>query len=205
VTYDNASNIVTGYKGTDEAEKSRLELTRDIAKREYAKEEARMQLITDVADNLKVGYNVGETLIAKLQQTHGLKNQVYKRSVTFFQTNEHVFTTMDAVYTSQRGLHEDTQVLNSMAEGANKGVEQIGELGGQLEQEAIKAGYGKQLDAKSVQKLVDAIVNFQTNSVQLINQYRQESAQNAKEIERIVEEGKEKSRQAVMTYRAKFE
>jgi regulator of sigma D len=204
VKYDNAANIITTYKGTDESERSRLELARDEAQRGYAKEDARMQLITDVADNLKIGYNVGETLVAKLQQTHGLKEQVYKKAVTFFQTNEHVFTIMDALYTSQRGLHEATQTINSMAQGANKGLEQAAELGGQLEKEAIKAGYGKQLDATSVQKLVDAIISFQTESVQMINQYRQESAENAKEIERIVEEGKEKSRQAVLNYRAKF-
>ena len=38
-----------------------------------------------------------------------MKDQVYRRSVTFFTTNEHVFTILGAVYTSQHGLHEATQ------------------------------------------------------------------------------------------------
>ncbi len=204
ISFDNAQNIVSNYKENDEATKSKLELARDETKRLYDTEEARMQLISDVADNLKVGYNVGETLVAKLQQTNGLKKQVYNRAVTFFQTNEHVFTIMDAVYTSEQGLHESTQTLNAMAEGANKGLEQIASLGKTIEDAAIKAGYGKQLDSTAVQKLVDSIVSFQTESRQLINQYRLEAVDNANAIEKIVEEGKEKSREAVMKYRAVF-
>ena len=202
--FDASQNDVTNYKGTDDSEKSKLELARDVAKRTYDQEDARMQLISDVAENLKVGYNVGETLVAKLQQTNKLKKQVYNRSVTFFQTNEHVFTIMDAVYTSEHGLHEDTETLNAMAQGANKGLEQLAELGKTIETAAIKAGYGKQLDAAAVQKLVDSIVEFQTESIKQISQYRQESSDNAKAIEQIVEDGKAKSRDAVMKYQAKF-
>jgi hypothetical protein len=204
VAFDTAQNVVANYNENKESEKSKLELARDEAKRSYDTAEARMQLISDVADNLKVGYNVGETLIAKLQQTSGLKKQVYNRSVTFFQTNEHVFTIMDAVYTSEHGLHEDTETLNAMANGANKGLEQIADLGKTIENAAIKAGYGKQLDASSVQKLVDSIVSFQIEGRQLINQYRLESTENSNMIQKIVEEGKERSRRAVMQYEAKF-
>jgi len=204
LVFDNSQNVVSNYKENNESERSKLELARDEAKRSYDTQEARMQLISDVADNLKVGYNVGETLIAKLQQTHGLKKQVYDKAVTFFQTNEHIFTTMDAVYTSEQGLHESTQTLNAMADGANKGLEQIASLGKTIENAAIKAGYGAQLSPSSVQMLVDSIVSFQTEGRQLINQYRQESLDNANEIQRIVEEGKEKSREAVLKYQAIF-
>ncbi|MBS3147027.1 cell surface protein [Candidatus Woesearchaeota archaeon] len=198
--YKNAAETIDAYKGEDVAEKSRLELKRDEAKRLFDEQDRKYQLIKDVAENLSMGYNVGETLVAKLKQTHDVKEQVYRRSVTFFTTNEHVFTTLDAVYTSQLGLHETTQTLEAMKEGANKGLEDIAELGRELERAALKAGYGSVYNPKSVQKLVDAIVSYQEESIQTINQLRIESTQNAREIEKIVDEGKKRAKDAVLKY-----
>lgn len=195
--FRDAVTVVQGYQGGIQSEKSRLELSRDEAQRIFQAEDRKFQLIKDVAENLTVGYNVGETLITKLQQTHGVKDQVYRRSVTFFGTNEHVFTVMDAVYTSQHGLHEATQTLNAMKQGAEKGLEDIAALAGNLEKAAIQAGYGESISAVSVQKLVDAIVSFQTESVGLIAQARESATANAKEVQRVVEEGKEKYRAAL--------
>ncbi len=200
--FDNAANAVKKYTGTDNEEKSRLELARDEALRVYQDEDKKTQLIKDVAENLQIGYNVGETLIAKLKQTSDVKEQVYKKSVTFFTTNEHVFTTMDAVYTSQHGLNEATQTLESMKEGANKGLEDIAELGRNLERAALKAGYGSTISAQSVQKLVDAVVSYQVESQQMIKQLREESTKNAKEIETIVNDGKQRFKEAVLNYAA---
>ncbi|MFH1588978.1 MAG: cell surface protein [archaeon] len=190
------------YKAKDasNSEKTRLELARDEAKNAYAKEDKAYQLIKDVAENLTVGYNVGETLVTKLKQTHDIKDQVYRRSVTFFTTNEHVFTTMDAVYTAQKGLHETTESLDAMTEGANKGIEDIAEISPDLERAALKAGYGSTLNPTSVQKLVDAIVTYQTESIELIDTYRNESKENAKEITKIVDEGKKKVNDALVKY-----
>ena len=193
-------DAVEAYNGEDTAEKSRLELKRDEARRLFEDQDRRYQLIKDVSENLSMGYNVGETLVAKLKQTHDVKEQVYRRSATFFTTNEHVFTTLDAVYTSQLGLHETTQTLEAMREGANKGLEDVAELGRDLERAALKAGYGSVYNPQSVQKLVDAIVSYQEESIQTINQLRVESAQNAKEIGRIVEEGKKRVKEAIFKY-----
>ena len=198
--FKKAIAAVNDYKGVDDAEKARLELARDEAKRAFDTEDRKYQLIKDVAENLTIGYNVGETLVAKLKQTHDLKDQVYRKAITFFTTNEHVFTTMDAVYTSQHGLHEQTQTLESMKQGANKGLEDVAELGNKLEKEALKAGYGSTLNPASVQKLVDAVVNYQIESVALIKQLRVESDKNAKEIAAIVEDGKKRFQDAVFKY-----
>lgn len=196
-TYAKTEDSVKNYAGSDAAEKSRLQLTRDEAKRAMDAEDAKYQLIKDVAENLSTGYNVGETLVAKLSQTHALKNQIYRRAITFFTTNEHVFTTMDALYSSQHGLHEATQTIEAMKEGGNKSLEDIAELSGNLEKAALKAGYGSTFSPQSVQKLVDAIVSYQEESIREIQQYRQEATQSAKEIDTIVEEGKEKAALAV--------
>ena len=199
-TFKTAIDAVTGYAGTDGAEKARLQLTRDEAERAFKDEDKKYQLIKDIAENLSVGYNVGETLVAKLNQTHGVKEQVYKKSIVFFTTNEHVFTTLDAVYSSQHGLHEATQALDSMKDGVNKGLEQIADLGRDLEKAALKAGYGSTISPASVQKLVDAVVAFQIESVQLIEQHRKEATESAKLIEKSVEEGKQKCTDAINKY-----
>jgi hypothetical protein len=195
-----ANQTVVDYKGTDQAEKSRLEQKRDEARFALEDQNRKYQLIKDVAENLEVGYNVGDTLIARLQQSHDVKDQLYKRAVTFFETNEQVFTTMDAVYTSEQGTHEQTQSINAMEEGANKGLEQIATLGTEIEKAALKTGYGSTYNPQSVKMLVDSIVNFQTESIGLIKQYREESTKNTKEIAQIVEDGRQKCAEAINRY-----
>src|SRR5690606_19363660 len=105
----NAQAAVDAAAGATDTERSRLELARDEARHGYEKEDRTYQLLKDITENLSVGYDVGETLIAKLKQTHDVKDRVYRRAVTFFTTNEHVFTILGTVYTSQHGLHEVTQ------------------------------------------------------------------------------------------------
>ena len=138
-------------------ERSRLELARDETNQAYIREDRCYQLLKDVAENIAIGYDVGETLITKLRQTHDVKDQVYRRSVTFFTTNEHVITILGAVYTSQHGLHEATQATEALKEGVNKGIEDVAEMGRELERAALKAGYGSTVDPESVAKLVKAI------------------------------------------------
>ncbi|MEM9410326.1 MAG: cell surface protein, partial [Planctomycetota bacterium] len=104
-----AQTKVDEFEGDDEGELSRYELARDEARHKFEEEDRVYQLLRDIAENLSIGYDVGETLIVKLKQTHDVKDRVFRRAVTFFTTNEHVFTILGTVYTSQHGLHEATQ------------------------------------------------------------------------------------------------
>ena len=183
---------VTAAANAEQGARSRLELVRDEAKIGYEKEDRTYQLLKDVAENLSIGYDVGETLVTKLKQTHDVKDQVYRRSVTFFTTNEHVFTILGTVYTSQQGLNEATRSTEAMKEGVNKGLEDVAELGRDLERAALKAGYGSTISPQSVEKLVTAITDYQVESLQMIADLRTESDQNAREIRRVVEAGKKK-------------
>lgn len=185
------------YQGTDQGGKSQLELRRDEARHHFEKEDATYQLLKDIAENLEIGYDVGETLITKLKQTHDVKERVYRRAVTFFTTNEHVFTILGTVYTSQHGLHEVTQATEAMKDGVNRGLEDVADLGRQLERAALKAGYGSTINPESVQKLVDSISGFQIESLEMIATLRKESEQSTKEIRKAVEEGKRKYQQTL--------
>jgi hypothetical protein len=180
------------YSGTDEGGKSQLELVRDEARYRFEQEDETYQLLKDIAENLEIGYDVGETLITKLKQTHDVKERVYRRAVTFFTTNEHVFTILGTVYTSQHGLHEVTQATEAMKEGVNKGLEDVADLGRELERAALKAGYGSTINPESVQKLVDAISGFQIESLEMVAELRRESEESTKAIRKSVEEGKKK-------------
>jgi hypothetical protein len=180
------------YTGTDEGGKSQLELQRDEARHRFEKEDETYQLLKDIAENLEIGYDVGETLITKLKQTHDVKERVYRRAVTFFTTNEHVFTILGTVYTSQHGLHEVTQATEAMKDGVNKGLEDVADLGRELERAALRAGYGSTIDPESVQKLVDSISGFQIESLEMIAELRKEADESTKAIRKSVEEGKKK-------------
>tara|TARA_A100001391_G_scaffold153325_1_gene111126 strand:+ start:341 stop:1492 length:1152 start_codon:yes stop_codon:yes gene_type:complete len=195
-----AQQAVDDYAGTDEGGKSHLELRRDEARHSLEEEDKTYQLLKDIAENLEIGYDVGETLITKLKQTHDVKERVFRRAVTFFTTNEHVFTILGTVYTSQHGLHEVTQATEAMKDGVNKGLEDIANLGRKLERAALKAGYGSTINPESVQKLVDSISGFQIESLQMIAELRKESDESTKAIRKSVEEGKRKYQETLAKY-----
>ena len=192
-----AQQAVDDYQGDDESQRGSLELSRDEARNTLQQEDRKYQLCKDIVENLSTGYDVGETLVTKLRQTHDVKDQLYRRAVAFFTTNEHVFTILGTVYTSQFGLHEATQATEAMKEGVNKSIEDVADLSRELEREALKAGYGSTVSPESVAKLVSAITDYQVESLHMIADLRKESEENAKEIRRVVEEGKKKFEQTL--------
>jgi len=188
---------VDQFVGEDMAAKSQLELRRDQAKHEFQKQDETFQLLKDISENLRIGYDVGETLVAKLKQTNDVKTRVYRRAVTFFTTNEHVFTILRTVYTSQYGLNEITQATEAMKDGVNKGLEDVATLGRELERAALKAGYGSTVDPVSVQKLVDAISDFQIESLETVAELRKQSEDATKAIRSTVEAGKKRFQETI--------
>ncbi|MBA4206716.1 MAG: cell surface protein [Polymorphum sp.] len=185
-----ASAEVTAFSGEDLAAKARLELTRDERMREMQDEEKRYQVAKDLSDNLTIGYNTSEVIMARLMQTTNAKERVYAQSVSFFSTNESVLTGLNASFTGLQGLHESTATLNAMKDGVNKSLETLAEIGDAVQEAALKAGYGPTVQAASVKKLVDSVVNFQVNSRNIINEMREMSTKNSEEIRLAVEDGK---------------
>ncbi len=195
-----SQKAVDEYTGTDEGGKSKLELRRDETRQRFEEEDKTYQLLKDIAENLEIGYDVGETLITKLKQTHDVKERVFRRAVTFFTTNEHVFTILGTVYTSQHGLNEVTQATEAMKDGVNQGLEDVANLGRKLERAALKAGYGSTINPESVQKLVDSISGFQIESLEMIAELRKESEESTKAIRKSVEEGKRRYQETLGKY-----
>ncbi|MCU7945891.1 MAG: cell surface protein [Candidatus Thiodiazotropha sp. (ex Cardiolucina cf. quadrata)] len=181
---------VEAYANEDAAERAKLEMTRDQKVRALQKEDKRYQISKDLSDNLTVSYNTSEVVMARLLQTTTAKERVYAQAVSFFSTNEVVLTALTASFTGMFGLHEGTQTIEAMKEGVSKSLEDLAEIGGKVQEAAVKAGYGPTIRAESVKKLVDSVVNWQTRSHEIIAEMRRLSTQNADEIREAVEEGK---------------
>jgi DNA repair exonuclease SbcCD ATPase subunit len=187
-----AGDAVKAYAGTDPVERAKLELFRDEKLRAMQTEDGRYQVAKDLADNLTIGYNTSEVIMARLTQTTSAKERVYQQAVSFFTTNESVLTALKASFTGMFGLHESTQTLNEMKEGVSKSIEVLSEIGGKIQEEALKAGYGPTIRADAVKKLVDSVVTFQERSGEIIAEMRTLANKNSDEIRDAVEEGKKR-------------
>jgi DNA repair exonuclease SbcCD ATPase subunit len=187
---EEASKALEANTSDDRELIARLELERDQRLRDLQEVDKRYQIVKDLAENLSVSYNTTEVIMARLTQATEVKERVYSQAVSFFGTNETVFTALNASFTSLQGLHESTQTLEAMKEGINKSLETLAEVGGKVQEDALRAGYGPTIKAQSVKKLLEAVINFQDKSRSLIAEMRDLSARNEQEISLAVEDGK---------------
>ena len=187
---ETAAEAVKSYSGDDLAERARLELIRDERLRAMQAEDGRYQIAKDLSDNLTIGYNTSEVIMARLTQTTNAKERVYQQAVSFFTTNKSVLTALKASFTGMFGLHESTETLNRMKEGVSESIEVLAEIGGKIQEEALKAGYGPTIRADAVKKLVNSVVNFQEKSREIIGEMRTLATKNSEEIRDAVEDGK---------------
>ena len=128
--------------------------------------------------------------MVRLTQTTNAKERVYQQAVSFFTTNESVLTALKASFTGMFGLHEATETLNRMKEGVSQSIDVLAEIGGKVQEEALKAGYGPTIRADAVKRLVDSVVNFQVRSKDIISEMRTLATKNSEEIRDAVEDGK---------------
>lgn len=181
---------VAAYSGEDPAERARLELARDEQLRLLQAEEKRYQVAKDLSDNITIGYNTSEVIMARLVQTTSAKERVYAQSVSFFSTNEIVLTALTASFTGMHGLHESTQTLEAMKKGVDQSLEVLADIGGQIQEAAVKAGYGPTVSAASVKMLVESVVSYQERTQTIIAEMRKLATVNSEEIREAVEDGK---------------
>ncbi|WP_020504144.1 hypothetical protein [Lamprocystis purpurea] len=187
-----AMQAVEANTSQEPADRARLEMARDEKVRALQLEEKRYQIAKDLSDNLTISYNTSEVVMARLLQTTNAKERVYSQAVSFFSTNEVVLTALSASFTGMFGLHEGTQTVEAMKEGVSKSLEVLADIGGKVQEAAVRAGYGPTVRADAVKKLVDSVVNWQTRSHEIIEDMRKQSTQNANEIRDAVEDGKRK-------------
>lgn len=187
-----AVDKVAAFAGDDAAERAGLELDRDEALRALQKEEKRYQVAKDLSDNITIGYNTSEVVMTRLVQTTNAKERIYAQAVSFFGTNETVLTALTATFTGMHGLHESTQTVEAMKKGVDESLETLSEIGGKVQEAAIRAGYGPTVSAAAVKKLVESVVSFQERSQTIIEEMRKAATENSTEIREAVEGGKKR-------------
>lgn len=185
-----AAQTVTNYKGDDNAERAKLELKRDEALRALQATDKKYQIAKDLSDNLTVGYNTSEVVMARLVQTTNAKERIYAQSISFFGTNETVLTALTATFTGMHGLHESTKTLNAMKKGIEDSLETLSEVGEKVQEAAVRAGYGPTVSAAAVKKLLDSVISYQERSLEIIAEMRKAATENSNEIRLAVEDGK---------------
>ncbi len=189
---DAASSSVAGFAGTEPAERAKLELARDEELRRTQEEEKRFQIAKDLSDNMTIGYNTSEVIMARLMQLTSTKERVYSQAVSFFSTNDSVLTALKASFTGMFGLHESTKTLEAMKEGMSKSLEDLAKVGDKVQDAAVRAGYGPTIRADAVKQLVESVVGFQERSGEIIAEMRKLATQNSAEIRQAVEDGKKR-------------
>ncbi len=199
---EKAVAAVEAEKSTDPAARAKLELKRDEMLREVQNADDRYQVTKDISDNLTVGYNTSEVVMARLVQTTTAKDRVYKQAVAFFGTNETVLTALSASFTGLHGLHESTKTVDAMKEGVSKSLEDLADIGGKVQEAALRTGYGPTIRAEAVKKLVESVINYQVRSREIIDEMRVLSTKNATEIRDAVEDGKRRLARLVETGKA---
>ena len=185
-----AMKTIEAYTGKEASERADLELKRDEKLRLLQAEEKRYQVAKDLSDNITIGYNTSEVIMARLVQTTSAKERIYAQSVSFFGTNEIVLTALTASFTGLHGLHESTQTLEAMKKGVDQSLETLAEIGGQVQEAATRAGYGPTVSAASVKMLVDSVVAYQERTQDIIREMRVLATENSEEIREAVEDGK---------------
>ena len=108
--------------------------------------------------------------MTRLLQTTNAKERVYQQAVSFFGTNETVLTALSASFTGLFGLHETTQTVEAMKEGVSQSLEVLADMGGKVQEAALRTGYGPTIRADAVKKLVDSVVSYQTHSIEIIDE-----------------------------------
>ena len=185
-----ANKTVNKFKGEDLSARAELEQVRDNELRILQEEDKRYQIAKDLSDNMTIGYNTSEVIMTRLMQTTSAKERVYSQAVMFFSTNEAVLTALKASFTGLYGLHESTRTLEAMKKGVSDSLETLSEVGGKIQEAAIKSGYGPTVRASSVKKLVDSVVTFQVRSREIIEEMRILATRNSEEVREAVEDGK---------------
>lgn len=176
----------------DPVAKAEAELKRDVALKSFQDEDRRFQKAKNLAENLSNSHNVSDVVMARVNQTLQVHEQVLSQARTFMATNETVLTALNASFTSTKSLHESAETLDVLRNSINKGLESQADVGTRVQEQALRSALGPGIKAESVKRLVDSIVDFQRRSIQLTEELRQQSTRATDEISHEVEAGRKR-------------
>ena len=176
-------------RSTDRTDRAKLALARDEQVRALQNDEKRYQIAKDLSDNLTVSYNTSEVVMARLLAITTAKERVYPGGDLLLHQRGGAHRPVGLLHRyvwAARG----TQTIEAMKEGVSQSLEVLAEIGGKVQEAAVRAGYGPTIRADAIKKLVDSVVTWQERSHEIIEEMRKASTANANEIRDAVEDGK---------------
>jgi len=176
---------------TDPIEKAKKNLDKNQAVDDVEAADRKYQVATNLVNDMRVGQGAGDAVVEKLKQTHKAKIAVQDRAITFFGTNEHVITALCVALQSEKGLNERTQTLEELQRGTEKAMDVLAEIGTKVDKQAIEKAYGESLNPEVVGRLVDAMVNYQKEVIELTAAARAKAEETSKAIVARVQAGQE--------------
>ena len=174
----------------DASLRDHLELERDIKLNAMNKADHMFQTAEDIYNNLSTSYYAGEVVITRLAQATEAKDRVQRQMQSFFSSSQTVMAGLATTLTATQGLNEAVRTLDALKDGTNRSMEALADLNSSVQKKALQSGYTSGIDAAPIQKLLTAIIDYQTESREIIREAREQSAKNAVEVRQIVEEGR---------------
>lgn len=190
----NAQNAIEEARGNGMSaiDIGQFELARDGAKVDFDREDRRYQTAIDISEQLNIAYGVSEAVMTKLQQTTQVKDAQQRKTATFYTANSGTLTALMMAFKSIHGLHEATQMLNANVEGTRDALSRLGDIGTNVQENAIKATYGATVDAASLKKLYESAVKFEEMHRKSVESMREVSRKNDQEIRKVIEDGQKR-------------
>lgn len=176
----------------DNNARAAAELNRDRALAITQACDRRFQTAEDIYNGLTVSYATGDAVVARLAQTTDAKERVLRQSVAFFSTNQSTLAALGVTLTGLEGLNETTRTLQAMKKGTEDALAALTNTGTQLQENALREGYGATINASAVKALMDSVIAYQERSHEIIKEMRHVAAENAQILNATVEEGKNK-------------
>lgn len=193
---------IADYKGDkSKSEYTNLLTQAEVARQAQVREDSKYQLLKDTTESMSINNKVGDALMVKIEQSHKLKNQVYRKGVTFFETCQVMFATLNFGYTQIKGQNEMNKNLDAMERVAAEGMKDIADISKTVDQASIKTGYGqsnKILD--SYKQLLGAIENYESESKKMIEEERQRATYINEEMSKAEQESRVRRLYAITNY-----
>lgn len=174
----------------DTDSKAVAELDRDQAMTAYQVAERRYQTAENIYNGLTVAYATGDVIVSRLAQTTDAKERVLSQGVAFFSTNQSTLTALGVTLTGIQGLNEVSRTLGAIKKGTEDALNALADVGTQVQEQALREGYGPTINVTAVKRLMDSVIDYQQRSHQIIQEMRHIASDNAEEVNRVVEEGK---------------
>ena len=183
------NDIVSELQDENAEHRNELEMLRDENARAFRATDRRFQFATDLYQNLEIAYHTGNAVMARTAQIGQALDRIWSQSVSFLATNSGTLTTLQVAFDALKATNSMTRAHQAMKKGLNQQILDLAETGTKIQTAAIREGYAPNIEADTLKKLMDSIVQYSQDVVGIINEERDRAEVNHGRIRQIAEDG----------------